>query len=114
MKYMLLMYADPNATKAMAASERDEVAAKHKALVDKLTQSGELLSGEGLDYAWNAVTVRWNQGSPQTSDKPFNDGEQQLTAYYVVDCASRERALELARELVDFHVTAVEVRQVHT
>jgi hypothetical protein len=45
MKYMLLMYADPNETKAMAASNRDIIARKHKALVARLTESGELLNG---------------------------------------------------------------------
>ncbi len=114
MKYMLLMYADPNATKAMSAAERDTIASKHQAFVKKLRESGELLNGEGLDYPWNTITVRWNQGTPQTTDRPLSSDEQQLTAYYVVECASMDRALEFARELVDFHVTAVEVRPIHT
>jgi hypothetical protein len=38
---------------------------------------------------------------------------EQLTAYYVLECSSRERANDLAARLLDFHVTAVEVRQVH-
>ena len=114
MKYMLLMYANPNETKAMAASDRDIIARKHEALVARLTESGELLNGAGLDYPWNTFTIRWNQGDPLRTDGPFTDAEEQLTAYYVVDCVSAERAVELAREIVDFHVTAIEVRPIHT
>ncbi len=80
----------------------------------KLRESGELLNGEGLDYLWNTITVRWNQGRPTTTDAPFSGAEQQLTAYYVVDCESIDRALELAGAILDFHVTAVEVRLIHT
>ncbi len=111
---MLLMYADHRATKGMSAADRDIVAGKHQALVTKLTESGELLSGEGLDYPWNTITVRWNQGSPTTTDAPFSSAEQQLTAYYAVDRESIDRALELAGQILDFHVTAVEVRPIHT
>jgi hypothetical protein len=114
MKYMLLMYADPNETKAMAASDRDTIAHKHEALVARLTESGELLYGAGLDYPWNTTTIRWNHGDPISTDGPFTDAEEQLTAYYVVNCVSADRAFELAREIVDFHVTAVEVRPIHT
>ena len=35
-------------------------------------------------------------------------------AYFVMDCESAERAFELARELPDFNVIAVEVCPIHT
>ena len=111
---MLLMYADPNQTRAMTESDRDIIARKHKALVAKLTESGELLNGAGLDYPWNTLTLRWNQGDPITTEEPLHETQEHLTAYYVVDCESAERAHELARELLDFHVSAVEVRPIHT
>ena len=81
MKYVLLMYADPAETKAMPVSDRDVVARKHEALVAELTASGELLDGAGLDYPWTTTTVRWNGGDPATTDGPFTDTREQLTAY---------------------------------
>jgi len=114
MKYMLLMYADPGATKAMTESDRGLIARKHEALVAKLTGMGELLNGEGLDYPWNTATLHWNQGEPVTTNGPFAEAHEHLTAYCVVDCMSADRAREIARELLDFHVIAVEVRPIHT
>jgi hypothetical protein len=111
---MLLMYADPNATKTMSAAEREIVARKHSALVARLTESRELLDGAGLDYPWNTKTLRLNGDKVSTSDGPLADAQEQLTAYYVVDCKDIDCALELAAEILDFHVSAVEVRPIHT
>ena|SRR6266542_6234933 len=111
---MLLMYADPAETKPMSASDRDGVLRKHEALVAELTESGELRDGAGLDYPSTTTTLVWNHGDPVTTEGPFTDAREQVTAYYVVDCASPDRARELARQLLDFHVTAVEVRGIHT
>lgn len=114
MKFMLLMYADPNQTKAMTSSDRDIIARKHAALVTRLTESGELLGGEGLDYPWTTITLHWQQGHPTVTDGPMLEVREHLTAYYVVNCENVDQACELANELLDFHVTAVEVRPIHT
>ena len=114
MKYMLLMYADPFATKAMSRSARDVIAKKHQELRDALTNSTELLDGAGLDYPWTTTTFRCIEGEPVSLDGPLANSTEHLTAYYVVDCASLERASDIARGLLDFHVTSVEVRRIHT
>jgi hypothetical protein len=108
------MYANPQETKAMTEADRDFIARKHRGLVAKLTEAGELLEGEGLDYPWNTITMRWTSGEPVVTDGPLHPAPEHLTAYYVVDCATADRAYELARDLLDFHVIAVEVRPIHT
>jgi len=114
MKYMLLMYADPAETKTMSESDREIVAIKHKALVAELNESGELLDGAGLDYAWNTTTMQWRQGDLVITEGPLIENQNQLTAYYVLELKSRERAYKIAERILDFHVTAVEVRRIHT
>jgi hypothetical protein len=44
---------------------------------------------------------------------PFTAAAEQLTAYYVIDCASLERARVIAELILDFHVTAAEIRLIH-
>lgn len=114
MKYILLMYADPVATQAMSASDRDTVASKHQEVRAALVSSKELLGGAGLDYPWTTTTLRWNEGKPVSTGGALTDGIEQLTAYYLVECVSLDRASVIAQGLLDFHVTAVEVRRVHT
>ncbi|SNS32388.1 YciI family protein [Actinacidiphila glaucinigra] len=113
MKYMVLMYADPAATEAMTAEERAEVFRRHDELHKDLAGTGELLNGAGLALPRDTTTIRLRRDGTTTEDGPLAGATEQLTAYYVVDCASPERALEIAGRVVDFHVVAVEVRPVH-
>ncbi|MDC2954361.1 YciI family protein [Streptomyces gilvifuscus] len=113
MKYLVLMYADPAATEAMTADERAEVFRRHEALHRDLEGAGEMLNGAGLAYPRDTTTIRWHEDGPTTTQGPLTDGREQLTAYYVIDCASPERAREIAERVLDFHVVAVEVRPVH-
>jgi hypothetical protein len=115
-KFMVLMYADPAATAAMTPQERAEVFARHDALHRHLADGGELLNGSGLAFPQDTVTLRWQRdAAPAVSGGPLVEPESgaHLTAYYVVDCASPERAREIAERVLDFHVVAVEVRPIH-
>jgi hypothetical protein len=113
-KYILLMYADPAETKAMSSQQRDIVARKHEGVVAELTASGELLDGAGLDYPWDTLTMHWSEDDVTVTQGPLVSGPCQLTAYYVVRCDGPDHARKIAVQLLDFHVTAVEVRRIHT
>lgn len=113
MKFMVLMYSDPARTKAMSASDRDLVARTHEALHADLAGSGEMLNGAGLAYPEDTTTLRWRAGVLTDGQGPFVEATEQLTAYYVLECESLERARAIAERVLDFHVTAVEVRRIH-
>lgn len=97
----------------MSAAERDVAARKHESLRSELTESGELLNGAGLAYPSSTKTIRTREGVRGATDGPLAEAGIHLTAYYVIDCENIERALCIAGSVLDFHVTAVEVRQVH-
>lgn len=113
MKYMILMYSNPSETRAMSVSNRDAVARKHKALVAEMTASGELLNGAGLAYPEDARTMELEGETAVTRAGPFVPGDRHMTAYYVIEWEGPDRARALAERVLDFHVTAVEVREVH-
>jgi hypothetical protein len=110
MRYALLMYADPERTKAMTADELDEVGRKHAALRDELVPAGVMVGGAGLVLPEETTTLRW-EGPAGTG--PLVAGRDQLTAYYEVECESGDQARDIAARLLDFHVVAVEVRRIH-
>jgi len=62
---------------------------------------GEALTGE-------AVTVRPGE-SPIVTDGPFAETKEAVGGFYVVDCATREEALELAARVPRSPGVAVEV-----
>jgi len=100
MKYMLLMnyYVEgvPPITEWPADAITEHIAFQHT-LGAELTESGELVDGQGLADPSQAVFVKWDgQGSPVVTDGPFPESKEFLAGYWTVDVESRERAIEIA------------------
>ena len=66
------------------------------ALLKELTESGELVGTQALADPSNTKTVRVRDGVPAITDGPFAEAKEQLGGYLIVDCASPERATEVA------------------
>jgi hypothetical protein len=66
------------------------------ALLKELTESGELVGTQALADPSNTKTVRVRDGVPAITDGPFAEAKEQLSGYLIVDCASPERATEIA------------------
>jgi hypothetical protein len=49
---------------------------------------------------------------PVVTDGPYLEAKEFLAGYYLVDCESRERAIELAAMIPDAAFNAMEVRPV--
>jgi hypothetical protein len=112
--YALLMFADPAYTVAMSEEAVAVVARKHAALRAELGASDELRGGAGLVLPHETTVVRLGSDGVVESQGPLaGDTSEHLTAYYEVDCATEERAREIAAHILDDHVVAVEVRRIH-
>lgn len=111
MRFVLLMYADPKETEAMSDAVRDDIVRRHHELGARL--GDELIGGEGLELPDETTTLHWNGGDHVENIGPLNSGREQLTAYYVLDVRDLERAREIAHEILDFHVTSIEIRGSH-
>jgi hypothetical protein len=108
------MYTDPAHTLAMTQADLDRVLDKHAALRDELTASGELVGGAGLAVPDETTVLRLGPSGIESADGPLAaDAEIHVSAYYEIECASRERASQIAGRLLDDHVVAVELRRIH-
>jgi hypothetical protein len=94
-EYMLLIYGDEAAWAARPEDERLRELERHA----EFERSHQVVRGQGLAPSTQAATVRMNDGRPTFTDGPFAETKEQLGGYYIVDCPSREEALETAREL---------------
>jgi hypothetical protein len=113
-KYVTLMYTDPEHTKAMTKAAFDAVMRKHTALRAELTASGELIGGMGMAVADETTLLRLGPDGVVAERGPLAAGAAiHISAYYELECAGDERAREIAGRLLDDHVTAVELRSVH-
>ena len=75
---------------------------------------GQFLAAAPLHPVSTATSVRVRDGRRQVTDGPFAETREYLGGYYLIDCESRERAVELAAMIPDAKVDGlgVEVRQV--
>jgi hypothetical protein len=111
-KYMLLIYDNPDTREAFFGEEGQGLTSEMDALMDELTESGELIGTEALADPSNARTVRVRGGGPAVTDGPFAEAKEQLGGYLVVDCESIERAVEIAARWPNARFCAMEVRPI--
>jgi hypothetical protein len=112
MKYLLMIYSDPAAAESCSESDLVALTRENAAFDRRLAESGELVGSEGLAHPTNAKTVRMLDGVPTVTDGPFSAAREHLTGYYVIDCETPERAIELASGLPGACFSAVELRPV--
>lgn len=110
MKYMLMIYNNPATYEAWSDEERAALFGEVDALMAELQASGEWVGGEGLMDAALAKTVRVRDGVPAVTDGPFVEAKEQFAGYLAVDCASIDRAVEIAARWPDAQHFAMEVR----
>lgn len=114
MKFMLIMHMNPLIWDALTDAERQEVMSGHGAFMDTIKASGEMLGSAALADISDSVVVGVRNGARTVTDGPYLEAKEYLGGYYLVECESRERALELAGMIPDAAVEGlgIEVRQV--
>jgi hypothetical protein len=110
MKYMLLIYNNSQTIEEFSPEEREQFMGVIDPIMKELTESGELVGGEGLADASTAKTVRVRDGVPAVTDGPFVEAKEAFAGYLAVDCESEARAIEIAASWPDASLWAMEVR----
>ena len=110
MKYMLLIYMNPAQFETLSEEERNGIFSGHDEFQRVTRASGEFVRTEAFDFPPNSFTVRVRGGVPVVSDGLYLDSKEFCCGYYLVDCASKERAIELAALVPDATYTGMEVR----
>jgi hypothetical protein len=111
-KYIVLIYNNPGAWEALPEDERQALMGEFDTVNKELTASGEFVGGAALADAATGKTVRVREGVPAITDGPFAEAKEQLAGYYVLDCESMERAIEIAARDPAARLWAVEVRPI--
>jgi len=114
MKFLLSMHINPAVFEALTEEERNEIGNGHGAFVDTITKSGEMITTQALADPSQSAVVRVRGGQPAVTDGPYLEAKEFLGGFYLIDCESRERAIELAAMIPDAKVEGmgIEVRPV--
>ncbi len=115
MKYLVLIWSNP-ASRAIWEGFSDEQRAEgfryYAALTEELAASGELIVTEALADPSLTKRVSVRDGQTLTSDGPFAEAKELLAGFFLLECQSAERALEIAARVPEAELGLVEVRPV--
>jgi hypothetical protein len=110
MSWMLLIV-EPRGQRALRSEEQG------RGLYQRMLDYGEHLQQQGLLLASNslreaATRVQRRDGRPQLVDGPFTESKELVGGFYLIDCESREQALQIAAACPAAEWASVEVREV--
>jgi hypothetical protein len=114
MKFLLIMHMNPAVWNALTEDERNEVGNGHGGFMETIKKSGEMITTQALADPSQSSVVRVRGGRTVVTDGPYLEAKEHLGGFYLIDCESRERALELAAMIPDAKVEGlgIEVRQI--
>ena len=115
MKYMILISSNPASRQiweSFSAAQRAEGWKRYAALTEDLNASGELIVSEALADPSLAKRICVREGQVMTSDGPFAEAKEHLAGFFLVECESIERAVEIAARVPEAALGLVEVRPV--
>ncbi|MGI5272378.1 YciI family protein [Nonomuraea sp. CA-218870] len=114
MKFQISMHINPAVLDALTDEERAAIGDGHGRFMRELKESGELIFTQALADPSQAAVVSVRDGRPVVTDGPFLEAKEYLGGFYLVDCESKERAIELAARIPDAAIEGlgIEVRQV--
>ena len=109
MLYALLCYHDEALVHSWTKEEDEAVLAKRAKVTDATAIARQAWPAARLMPTTAAMTVRSGR-EPLVIDGPFAETKEQLLGFYIVDCASLEEAIELARQIGRDEHGAFEIR----
>lgn len=115
MKYLILIYSNPASREiweGFSDDQRAEGFRYYGALNEELAAAGELIVTEALADPSLTTRVSVRDGQVVTSDGPYAESKELLAGFYLLECESVARAVEIAARVPEAELGLVEVRPV--
>ena len=94
MRYMMLIHHDEP---AMAAADQKQLWQDYAAFNEALNKATGASSGERLEPARSATTVRTTGGKTIVLDGPYADTKEQFTGYFFIDVPTLEEPVTMSK-----------------
>jgi hypothetical protein len=114
-KYLILIYSNPASREiweGFSDDQRAEGFRYYGALNEELAAAGELIVTEALADPSLTTRVSVRDGQVVTSDGPYAESKELLAGFYLLECESVDRAVEIAARVPEAELGLVEVRPV--
>ena len=115
MKYLILIHSNPASREIWSGfsdAQRAEGLKVYAAIQEDLVASGELIVTEALADPSLGRRLPADEGFNLASDGPYAEVKEHLAGFFMVECASFDRAVEIAGRMPESGLGLVEVRPV--
>jgi hypothetical protein len=99
MQYVILCYHDEKVVCSWSSEEDAAVMTKLSTINERLAREGKLGPVARLLPTTTATTLRKDRDPPLVLDGPFAETKEQLLGFYVIEAASLDEILAIAKEL---------------
>ena len=111
MRYLLLICSDKNQP-APSPAEMDAMVQGHGRFAQELHAAGKMVHGERLRPDADGSRVRFKAGQRQVMDGPFTETKEALGGFYLIECDTKQEALEWAKKVPLGEGGFIEVRPI--
>ncbi|MFF4607860.1 YciI family protein [Streptomyces sp. NPDC001339] len=114
MKYLLIMQVDQEILDALSEDERKLIMEGHGEFMKTVQDSGEFILTQALADPANSTVVTGTGGEPAVTDGPFIEAKEFMGGFYLIDCESTQRAIDIAKLIPDTRIKglSIEIRPV--
>jgi hypothetical protein len=99
MRYMLLICSDDKNAPPRPRAEMETLVQGHRRFSEELQAAGKMVVGERLRPDGDGARVRLKAGQRQVMDGPFAETKEALGGFYLIECDTKEEAVEWAKKI---------------
>src|SRR5260370_42428253 len=110
MKFLCLVYFEPETLTALSPSEKAALNRNSLAYNDELSRNNHYISAEALQPVQTARTVRIRGGKASITDGPYAETKEHVGGFILIEAAGMDEALEIAAGIPMAKLGSIEVR----
>jgi hypothetical protein len=97
MKFMIIVKATPDSEAGRFPPDAEKIFQAMATYHEELAKAGVLLDASGLQPSSKGWRIRYEGGKRRVIDGPFTESKELIAGYTMIQCRSRDEALEWTR-----------------
>jgi hypothetical protein len=112
MRYLLLICSDDKGQAPPPPAEMEAIVQGHGRFAQELRAAGKMVHGERLRPDGDGTRVRFKAGQRQLMDGPFTETKEALGGFYLIECDTKDEAIQWAKKIPLREGGFIEVRPI--
>ena len=110
MRFMVMVPADKQSEAGILPDEK--ILADMGKFNEEMVKAGVMLAGEGLQPTSKGARLRFGKGNVTVTDGPFTESKELIAGFWLIQCKSRQEAIDWMKRAPFGEGVTLEIRQV--